>query len=224
MGGRGLELAARARPTFDGSALAFALPDVVRKGDLLLVLVVRNGPVTAPTGWTQVETALGASSLFLDAWARLVDDDEPTAPTWTSASSQELQGQLLVFNSGTPAIVREASAHAAFTATSFPGIPAGDSVQAINLLVAVYSTAAGVSFSHPDFEFIDLYTTAVVSTRTLAVRYRRAGATGLITPGTGVSHPAATGRAFLLVLRERAPITPIDLSDPVPGNIGLLPT
>lgn len=235
MGGRGLELAASARPVFAGGpqTLAFTVPAIAVKGDLLVVLAVRNGAIVAPAGWTQIETALGAASLFLDGWARTVDDDEPAVATWTSATSQELQGQLLLFHVGAPTLVREASDHLAFTATALPDTPEATSAQSQNLLVAVYSAGAAVALTAPTgFTTVDSYDTAIVAPRALLVAYQVAGEVGggvfvgsggPLAPGPAAADPAATGRAFSLVLRERPPIVPLELFDPVPGNIGLLP-
>lgn len=227
MGGRGLELLAATRPDLDGSGetLTFALPELAKKGDLMVVVVVRDDAVDAPEGWTQVETALGASPFVLDAWARLVDDDEPASPAWTTATPQELQGQLLLFGVGSPVLAREASATAAFTATTTPATPAAAAEQAIDLLLTVFSTDAAVVFvQQADAILIDTYRTGTISTHTILITYRRAAATGSISPAAAGASPAATGRAFSLVLREGPPITPAELFDPVPGNIGLLPS
>lgn len=227
MGGRGLELVARARPTFDGGLLklTFALPSAAKKGDLLVVLIVRGGGVTAPAGWTQVENGLGSSTYLLDVFARLVDDDEPAAPVFTTADgAQDLQGQLLLFAVGTPSLVREASAHGTFAADATPPTPTVSSVQATNLLVSVVAATGNITFTaQSGFTLVDTYNTAIIASQSILVTYKRAGATGsIVSPDAGAA-PAATGRTFTLVLRERAPVVPPELVDPVPGNIGLLP-
>jgi len=235
MGGRGLELVASSRPVFDGGAktLTFTVPAAAKRGDLLVALAVRNGAIVAPAGWTQIETALGSSGVFLDAWARLVDLEEPAAAVWTSASSQELQGQLLVFGSGTPALVRETSAFLQGPASAGFNTPPVYSVQSQSLLLLVGSANAAVTWSALGLTLVDTYSTAVVSARSLGVSYIVAGEVdsgftignnGPIEGGGMLCAPVADLYGFSLVLRERSPFPPAELADPVPGNIGLLPS
>lgn len=235
MSGRGLELVASARPVFDGGAktLTFDLPAGAVRGDLLVVLAVRNGAIVAPAGWTEIEPGFGASSVFLCVWARLVDVDEPLTAVWTSASSQELQGQLLLFHVGSPTSVVEGLQQAAFTATAAPDTPQLGSEQSPSLLVAVFSAGAAVALTAPAvMTTIDSYSTAIVAPRTLLVCYMVAGELdggqwigvgGPLEPPPATSAPASTGRAWSLILRDQEPIAPPELFDPVPGNIGLLP-
>lgn len=234
MGGRGPKILATARPTFDGGTktLTFALPSTAALGDLLVVLLVRNGAVTGPAGWTALEPGFGASSLFLEVWARLVEPDEPVTAVWSSASSQELQGQLLLFRVGNPAVILEGLVQAAFTATAAPDTPDIGSEQSPSLLVALYSAGGAVALTAPSgFAVIDTYSTAIVAARTLLLCYAVAGElapslvglNGPLEPGPAASAPASTGRMWSAVLREGPLITPPELIDPVPGNVGLLP-
>lgn len=234
MGGRGPKILATARPTFDGGTktLTFAVPAAATRGDLLVVLLVRNGAVTGPAGWTAIEPGFGASSLFLEVWGRLVDIDEPPTAAWSSASSQELQGQLLLFRVGNPAVILEGAQQAAFTADAAPDTPDLGSEQATSLFVAVFSAGGAVAFTPPaGFTSIDSYSSAVLAARTIMICSAVAGelAPGLVgfngplEPGPAASAPASTGRMWSLVMREGPPLTPPALTDPVPGNIGLLP-
>jgi hypothetical protein len=221
----GLKLIDRARPVFDGGLLklTFTVPTLAVKGDLLVVLVVRNQAVVAPEGWTLIENGLGGAALFLDAWARLVDNNEPKTAVFTTAVGQELQGQLLLLLPGSPSAVREASATGTFTADVTPDTPASTTVQAINLIVCIHSCSTAIALTAPaGFTTIDTYNTAIIAARSILLSYKIAKATGALAPGPAGASAAATGRAWTLILRDRGPITPVELVDPVPGNIGLL--
>ncbi|MGN6103742.1 MAG: hypothetical protein ACTHU0_01435 [Kofleriaceae bacterium] len=207
------------------SDLAFSIPAAARKGDLLLALVVRNQLVTAPAGWVPVETGLGAGGLFLDTWARLVDDNEPSSARFSSVVLQELQGELVVLRGSAPGVVRESAAHGAFTADTTPDTPAVSSEQAINLVLGVWSASGNVALTAPaGWTTIDAFSTGHSSARSVLFAYRALHATGAaIALQPAGAAAASTGRAFALVLRDRAPVVPVELFDPVPGNIGLLP-
>ncbi|MDQ3295065.1 MAG: hypothetical protein M3619_00585 [Myxococcota bacterium] len=193
------------------------------KGDLIALLVTRNGAVVAPSGWTPIETAYGVAPNFLDVYARVIDDNEPTSIVVTSASSQELQGQLFALRGGVPNLLKEASAHAAFVADATPDAPASSSKQAINLGLVVWCGEAALALTAPaGFTAVDSYTSAVVSARSFLAAYKVVGATGAFAPASATSAGALTGRAFTLVLRDRAPLVPSVLVDSVPGNIGFI--
>lgn len=203
--------------TFDVASLRPA------KGDVLLVVLVREFAIVPPAGWTQIETGLGASFLYLDAFARMVDDEEPASALFTG-SDEEIQGALIVLRGGSPALLRESSSHVAFAADATPNTPAIDSAQAIDLALGVWSSIGSVTLTAPDgYSTIDAFSTSVISARSILIAYKVIGATGsAIAQPPASSSGAATGRSFVLVLRDALPATPASLLDLVPGNIGLL--
>ncbi len=212
------------------SALTLTLPVnddgrlAVKKGQVLLAVVVRNGVLVAPDGWAQIVTALGTGTVRLDAYARLVDDGEAGSVVFTSATAQELQGALMVLRGSAPAVIVESSAHATVTADVTPDSPTISSLQAINIVLGVWSSSGVLELTPPDgFTLIDAFSTSIVSPRSAMFAYRIVGETGatIALPAAG-SDGAATGRSFALVLRDGPPITPPVLFDAVPGNIGLL--
>jgi hypothetical protein len=218
-----LRLLSSKRPEFSGGdALAFDASGAA-KGDLLVALVVRNAAVTPPAGWTAIESGLGGSSLFLDAFARMVDDGEPSSAVF-AGGTEELQGALLVLRGGSIALLKESSATGTFTADATPNTPAAASLQAINLIVGVWSAGALVDLETPSgYTLIDVYSSSDVAPRSILVAYKIANATGAaIAQPAAASSPASTGRTFVLVLRNGLPFEPQSLIDPVSGNVGLL--
>lgn len=216
----------------DGSpSITFEIPRVP-KGTQLLALVVRNEVVNAPDGWTKVPEldGIGAAGLFLDGWARMVDDDdlrgedEPLATvTFFSEAPQELQGRLYADDNTATSYMVERVAHALVNADATPGFPALLCQQAVNRVIAIASGAGAIAFTPPaGFAVDDQYTSSEFAERTIMFASKTAKATGTIAPGDGASAPAVTGRTWAIVLRNNPPIIPGELADVVPGHVGLI--
>jgi hypothetical protein len=136
----------------------------------------------------------------------------------------EWQGQMIALRGvGALALIKEASASATFTGDATPDLPATSSLQAINRLIATWSADGVIAMTPPTgYAAIDSYTSALVDDRSLMIAERIANATGTIASQAAAASPAATGRAFVLVLRDALPMTPLELYDPIPGNLGLI--
>lgn len=221
-----LELISFARGAYNGGqkTLTFLRPTATRKGDLLVALVVRDTATDLPAGWEHIET-IGAAPEVLDVRARIVQDDEPATVVFTTAVSHEMQGVLLHMRGSTPAQLREASAASAFVATMTPTAPASTTQQAISWMVGVWSSSGAPVFTAPaGFTVIDTFSTSIVTPRALLVAYRIAKQTGAVAAAQATTNLNATGRAFTLTWRDRLPIQPAELVDPLPGNHGLMET
>ncbi len=228
-----LELVDSARPVFNPATpkLTFAIPpesgrEVARKGDVLLAVLLHDpaDTFTLPAGWIDLGSD-GASAVTARYIGRMVDDREPTELVVSLlAASAEWQGQLFVIRgSGALALLKEASSSATFAATMTPASSTADSLQAINLALCIFSAASALTLTPPaGFDLVDSYDTALVGARSAMFAIKVANQTGTITPGDGAASANATGRAFLLVMRDTLPVTPGELYDSVPGNIGLL--
>ncbi len=224
----GLTFVAASRPTFvPGSMeLVFAVPAQARRGDVLLAILIHATAdgFTSPTGWTAVGHD-GASITTAHYIARMVDEiTTPDVAVTLTGIAGEWQGQLVVLRgSGAIALLKEASATTTFATDLTPTTPGATCHQAINLLIAVWSAADAPTLSEPDdFDLVDSYSTALVEARTTLVAVMVANETGTLAPGPALASSVATGRSFLLVLRDTLPAEPATLFDAVPGNIGLL--
>lgn len=219
-----LELVDNVRPvlamTDTGVALTFENP-YPAIGDLLVVVIAHGTDVVPPAGWIGLVTDTAGTRKF-DAYAHTAADDDPDEFVFTSASD-ELQGALLVTSEANPAHVLEASAVANFAGDTTPPTPAATTIEAVHMLIAVWSTAGARAITAPTgYEMVDTYTDDLIAERTFAIAGRRANVVGAaIAQPDAASDPAGTGSALLLVLRDRFPVTPAELVDLVPGNIGL---
>jgi hypothetical protein len=223
-----LAVAASARPECDPAEqlISVTVPSTAVIGDVLVLLVVHasTSSITVPDGWTDLGS-LTQSGRTERRIARMIDGgDTSSLVLETSAIGDEVQGALIVLRGvGSVALLVEASASLAFVATLTPGSPAVSSLQAIDLVLEVWSSSGALTMAPPSgSDAIDTYSTALVSARTLLVTQRRANATGALTLGAATSNANATGASFALVLRDGLPVQPRELVDLVPGNIGLL--
>jgi hypothetical protein len=218
-------------PPGEDAVSLFEIPDAPI-GSTLLAFVVRGQAVQAsdPVAWPLLAT-LGGGGVFLDVFSHMVaasdvrnPDDPPRTVAFLSLIEQEVMGQVIVFDNSYPATIIEASADLVFTEDETPTVPAPEveTQQAINFIFCVWSAAGAIDFTPPaGFTLVDSYTSNEFSERTLMIAYKIAGRTGLISAVEAEADPPATGRAFTLVLRKGPPLTPPELHDPVPGNIGL---
>lgn len=228
-----ITIIASTRPVFDPAApkMTLSIPpepgaDVARKGDVLLAILVHDPAdgFTVPAGWSLLGTD-GASVAAASYIVRMVDDREPSSVVVSLlAASAEWQGVLLVLRgAGAMALLKEASNSATFAADATPAAATASSLQAINLAIATWSSSGALTWTAPaSYEAIDSYSTALVGARSVLFAYAVANATGTINPGDATASGAATGRAFLAILRGGLPLQPETLADLVPGNIGLI--
>jgi hypothetical protein len=223
-----LNVIASARATYDPDeqTLTFAIPDEATKGDVLLVLVARadTSSVAAGVDWTNLGSA-STSGITTEFRGRMIDGEESGLLVLDlDATGDEVQGSLVVLRgAGTLPLLVEASASLGFAATLTPGSPSPSSLQAINLTIEVWSSGSSLTLTAPEgHATIDTFASALVASRTILVTSRRANGTGVLALGAAGSSANATGASFALVLRDNLPMTPEELYDPVPGNIGLL--
>lgn len=233
MPGKGLKIIATSRPVYSlaPNKLTFAVPAAAKADDIVLALLVHKvgEGFTLPAGWTSVITALGATNAQLDVIARVrAADDSNTLAVALLAATDEWQGQMIALRGGSIPSLVEGFGSQAFAADATPDAPGSfNSEQAINLAFLVVSGANNIDFGTngaAGFTQLEEYNTAVVSSRTLFIAWRRTLTVGSfgIAVGHITANPAATGRTFLFTARERPVVIAAELVDPVPGNIGLL--
>lgn len=192
-----------------GSMLDVTIP-VASLGTVLLILVVRDGEVTcSDAGWTKVIDGEGASGLFLDGWVRTVDgtagSNAGDVISFLSETEQELQGTVVKSTNADEASLVYDVTHGSFAADATPPAPSIDATQDFDTIVCVWSMADEIAVSVPaGLTEIDSYTSSVVSERTLLVGQSTSGAVGTIVPGDATASPAATGRAFSIVIHHIA--------------------
>lgn len=223
----GPSLAASSRAVFSASALTLTMapPAGAIRGDVLVAIVCRgnsDAAAPAPAGWTLAAGNVGGG-IRLDVYTRAMGDNEPVVFRFTTKAN-EWQGMMLAIRPSSPAIALEGSAFAAVSAATSLPVPGVNCQQATNLIVGVWSGSGAPTLTPPsDFTLIDKFATAMASNRSLMIGYRIAGATGPLTFGAAASSSASTsGGTFALVVRDRVPPKPVELFDPVPGNIGLI--
>lgn len=224
----GLTLLATARPVFSAGAksLTFDIPAVAAKGSLLVVVIAFDSAdgYALPDGWTLLATYAGTSKVA--ALARLVDDNEPEQVVFAlNIAAKDWLGQLLVYKAGAVNLVLEASAGVNFAADATPPTPLVVCQQAANIELRVWSTTGAIVLAAPaGFDTLDTYSSAQAAAMSLLVAAKVANASGNLAARDAAAGAAATGSGMSLVLRERAPVIPALLVDPVPGNIGFVGT
>jgi hypothetical protein len=216
------------RGAFDSGAktLTFSVPAIARKGDVLLVLVAHNTADVrgaTPSGWAFV-TSFGAGADVLDVYSRMVDEGEPSSVSFSLLTvANEWQGELVLIRGASPGTLLEASNSIGFTATTSLTTAIVTSQQAISLILIAWTCSGAPALTLPaGFTSVDSFNTAVVSSRSMLVGYRIAGATGTQIFMAATTIANTTGRSFAMVLRAGPPTKPVGLVDLVPGNIGLI--
>jgi hypothetical protein len=195
----------------EGSLLEFTIP-VVAAGTVMLILVVRNeAAIISDATWTQVITAEGASNgIFLDGYKRVADGTAGSRAgdivSFLSLAEQEMHGSLLQLENANADSLIELIDSDPFTSSTAPAAPIVDSTQAENSLVCLWTVHTSVTLTAPaDFTQLETYSSAVTSTKTTMVATRTADATGSVDPGSALCAPAATGRAYTIVITYEAP-------------------
>lgn len=206
------------------ATLTFTTPQVFL-GDVWLALLSHNAldlVSSAPAGWALVST-LGSGADVVDVYAHMVDDGEPTSIVFQLASnSSEWQGELVTLTGTAPGVVIESGGTASFSATTSLTTAGATVQQAVDLILAVWTCTGAPTLTLPaGFTAIDNFNTGVVTSRSMLVGYKLAGATGALSFSAATAGTSTTGRSFTYVLRAGAPVTPAALSDVVPGNLGL---
>jgi hypothetical protein len=224
----GTTLIASSRGVFSAGAktLTLTVPALARKGDTLVAFVAHNAADargTAPAGWALMAT-LAAGADTLDVYARMISDAEPASVGFSFVTAaNECMGELVALRGTAPGIVVEASATTTFTAASSLATAGVPSQQAINLILVVWTCSGSPGLTLPaGFTAVDNFSTAVVSSRSMLVGYKLAGATGALTFASSNAGASTTGRSFTFAVRDRIPVQPAPLLDVVPGNIGLI--
>lgn len=225
-----LRLRASSRPVQNVGAqtLTYTVPEISTKGEILALLIVHPAAVAADSlvalGWELAANGVGATTAY-GLWVKIVDDDEPATVVVTSCdNTAEWHGQMLLLAEGSPGGIVESLGGGDYAADATPITPGVESVQAINLLLYMWSSNSACDLEPPaGLTKIDDYQTALVAARTSLFAYRLALVTNA-NPGfdTATSDPASTGIALAFVLRAGPPPTPPELYDPIPGHIGLL--
>lgn len=206
-------------------SLTFTTPPIT-KGDVWIALLSHNAVDTVsapPAGWTFV-TSLGSGADLLELYAHTVDGSELTSIVFTLATNiDEWQGEIIILEGTSPGTAVEATASATFTATTSLTTAGVTSQQAINLIFVAWTCSGSPTLTLPTgFTAVDSFSTAIVTTRSMLVGYKIAGATDALTFSAATASANTTGRSFTLVIRDRVPIAPVALVDLVPGNIGLI--
>lgn len=194
--------------------------------DVLLALVAHNAAdlvSAAPAGWALI-ASLGSGADALAVYSHVAGAADPAAVVFGLATvASEWQGELVAIRGPSPGTLLEASGSATFTAATALSTAVVTSQQAVNELLAVWTCSGAPVLTLPvGFTAIDSFASSVVSSRSMLVGHRRAGATGSISPPNASANASTTGRSFTLALRDRVPPRPAALEDLVPGNIGLI--
>lgn len=223
----GLVELASTRPAFNAGGKTFTF-DVAGlgavKGQLVVAIAAYDAAdgFAAVAGWSTLVAFVGTAKIAV--LARMVDDDEPDQLVLAlTLAAKDWLGAAILYAPGSPVVALEASAGGNFAADATPPVPDVSSQQAINLRLGVWSVAGAIALSAPaGWTAIDTYSTAIATARSILVAQVVAGATGALGSVDATAGAAATGSGLSVVLRDRYPIKPAALFDPIPGNIGLL--
>lgn len=211
------------------------VPSGVKVGDVLVAILVSDpseSTVVTPAGWTVVLATVGATNAAIKVLAKQIEDSEIGEYTYDGVpvtfevpgGTKERMGHILVLR-GVKSLAQllEYSANAVFTATATASPAVATNQQAINLGVVVWSWAGADEIDLDDvYTVLGTYHSAEVVSRSIAVGLKIMNETESVGMQNGFFVGNHTGRSFTLVFRDRAPITPAELVDLVPGNIGLL--
>lgn len=206
-----------------GSALfEVTLPPGLPKGSVVLVLIVRDGPVIPPPGWVdKVIDGNGGAGFFLDGWAKMIDGTEPSTVAFLSTLNQAILGHAAIFENTAPSYMIEAIATAAVAADATPTTPSVLCQQAASRIFKLLAVTGVATLTPPTgYELEDTYANG--TDRTLLVASKPANASGTIPAVDAGASLAVTGRSWSIVVRNNPPITAPTLVDSVPGHIGLI--
>ncbi len=190
-----------------GVMLDFTLPSVAA-GTMLLIAVVRNDTVYCNSeDWTKVVDGVGDGGVFVDVWTLVADGTEGgDVVSFLSLSEQELQGSLVTLRYANPVDTLYASAHGVFLDDTAPPPPSVDIETADDIVLCLWSAEGDINIDVPSgFNAIDVYSSTVVTERTLCVGTRWIHTPGTTTLDSAAADPAATGRAFTFALRYDPP-------------------
>lgn len=223
----GLSLIASTRPTFTASPkkLSFPIPEGVQVGDVLLALAMFAAADSFPTpaGWTVVASdsiGIGAMAIL----ARVVDGTEGATLDITPAlATNDWMGQMLAYRNGYPGAIVENNGLSGFTTTTNALIGGVSCQQPMNIENVAWWIQPVRTFTPPaGYAVIDTYSTAIAGAAAFLIVTRTTKSSGLLGGVAATLSGNASGVGNRQVLRDRPPVVPTELSDPVPGNIGLL--
>lgn len=196
--------------------LDFTIPELAPDGTrliygmVLMIVVVRNQAAEcSDASWTLTHS-VGASGVFLDVYERVIDGTVGSRPgdivSIFSFVAQELEGGMLFMQNTTAGSAVERIANGAFIADANPAAPIVSSDQAENTLLVIWSAAGSIAFTPPaGLTTVDAYSSGTFSTRSILIGKSIPGEIGDVDPGAAVAAPAASGRAFSLILHWVAP-------------------
>jgi hypothetical protein len=179
---------------------------LLTRGMTLLIVVVRGSSIICSDAtWTQTAAWVGGSGVFLDAYERTFDGTPGSRPgdvvSFLSVFTQELQGCLFVGSSLRAGAAIERIASGAFIAHTSPAGPIVSSAQVDNTLLVVWSATGAITFTPPPgLTTLDAYSSSDFTSRSILFGAMVPGVIGDVDPGAATASPAATGRAFSLVL------------------------
>lgn len=183
---------------------------LVQTGVTLVIAIVRGAEVICSDSTWELTATSGASGIFLDTYERAVDNTTGSNPgdiiSFLSVTGQELQGGLLLGSSLTAGEAVERVATGAFISDANPAAPIVSSSQAENTIVCIWSATGAITFTPPTgLTSLDTYSSSDFTSRSILIGKLAPGAAGDIDPGAAVASPAATGRAFSVVLHYQQP-------------------
>lgn len=142
-----------ARSVSSAEATSVSVPaPAAAGGDVLLATVsVRGQPtITAPAGWTLVRMTPNGSTLRTATFVRVAGTAEPASHQWRFSSPQSSVAGITVYRGVSVTAPVEASAGVATTtATTSVTAPSITTTSPGALVVGVFATAAGTSFTPP---------------------------------------------------------------------------
>lgn len=222
-----------AQPVFDAGAeqLEYSPPEDRAHGDLLVAVIVSDpaeATFTTPDGWSVMLATVGATNAVIAVIGKVLEEqadlEAESFIVEVPGGTKERMGFMFGLRGGMPSLALESSANAVFTATMTATPAPADCQQAINLALVLWSWSGAAAITlDAAYDELAAYQSSVLQSRSLAVGLRVVNDTGLaIALEAGTFGANQTGRSFSLIFRDRRPVVPTVLVDPVPGNIGLV--
>jgi hypothetical protein len=186
------------------SMMTVSRPDGVAAGDVMLASIdlVNRATISAPAGWTLVQTTTQSKGSNKSTYVKVAGADEPSSYTWSFTASRQATGGIHAYAGVDTADPILASAGATMRSTSVK-TPSVTTTVPNALVVGFFSTGANATWSPPAgmaerHEVIGVVSSSYVSSTGSDKIQAAAGATGTLT-----AVASRSGRAIAQVIALR---------------------
>lgn len=214
-------------PDVAGDVVTLARPAAAIAGTTLVAIVVGDAAIDqAPAGWTLVDSVLAGGMRWTLYRRTLVVTDVATEWAWTfAAGATDPAGVLLVYDDVSPGTVIGAVAAAVSGAGNKHDAPSVAAASSTYEEICLWYSEDDLGFPIVPAGMVELVNIALPSGDEdfLVARMAPLDVVPTLPVRQAETGGVTTCSMLSVVIRDGLPITPAELADLVPGNIGLAP-